>query len=55
MHPDHATIAAFRKQFLPELKELFMQILLIAQAMSYLQVGNVSVDGSKIHADALID
>ena len=52
MHPDHATIAAFRKQFLPELKELFMQILLIAQAMSYLQVGNVSVDGSKIHADA---
>ena len=52
MHPDHATIAAFRKQFLPELKELFVQILLIAQAMRYLQVGNVSVDGSKIHADA---
>ncbi len=52
MHPDHATIAAFRKQFLPELKALFVQILLIAQAMNYLQVGNVSVDGSKIHADA---
>ena len=52
MHPDHATIAAFRKQFLPELKALFVQILLIAQAMHYLQVGNVSVDGSKIHADA---
>ena len=33
MHPDHATLAAFRKQFLPELKDLFVQILLIAQAM----------------------
>ncbi len=52
MHPDHATIALFRKQFLSKLKELFVQILLIAQAMDYLQLGNVSVDGSKIHADA---
>lgn len=51
-HPDHATIAAFRKQFLPELKDLFVQILLIGQAMGHLQLGNVSVDGSKIHADA---
>ena len=31
MHPDHDTIAHFRQQFLPELKELFVQILLIAQ------------------------
>ncbi|MBK8986124.1 MAG: transposase [Chloroflexi bacterium] len=52
MHPDHDTIAAFRQQFLAELKELFVQILLIAQAMGYLQLGNVSLDGSKIHADA---
>ena len=52
MHPDHATLAAFRKQFLPELKDLFVQILLIAQAMGYLHLGNVSVHGSKIHADA---
>ncbi len=52
MHPDHATIAHFRQQFLPELKELFVQILLIAQALGHLQVGNVSLDGSKIHADA---
>ncbi|MCZ7567165.1 MAG: transposase [Ardenticatenaceae bacterium] len=33
-------------------KELFVQILLIAQAMGHLQLGNVSLDGSKIHADA---
>jgi transposase len=52
MHPDHDTIAAFRKQFLAELKELFVQILLIAQEMGHLQLGNVSLDGSKIHADA---
>jgi transposase len=52
MHPDHDTIANFRKQFLAELKELFVQILLFAQEMGQLQVGNVSVDGSKIHADA---
>ncbi len=52
MHPDHDTIATFRKQFLAELKELFIQILLIAQAMGHLQLGDVSLDGSKIHADA---
>jgi transposase/HAMP domain-containing protein len=52
MHPDHATIAHFRKEHLAELKELFVQILLIAQAMGHLQLGNVSLDGSKIHADA---
>jgi transposase len=52
MHPDHDTIAHFRQQFLAELKELFVQILLIAQAMGHLQLGNVSLDGSKIHADA---
>jgi transposase len=52
MHPDHATIADFRKQNLAELKELFVQVLLIAQEMGHLQLGNVSLDGSKIHADA---
>ncbi len=52
MHPDHDTIAHFRRQFLAELKELFVQILLLAQATGQLQLGNVSLDGSKIHADA---
>ncbi len=52
MHPDHDTIATFRKQFLTELKEVFVQILLIAQEMGRLELGNVSLDGSKIHADA---
>ena len=52
MHPDHATLAQFRQQFLSEVKDVFVQVLLIAQAMGHLAVGNVSLDGSKIHADA---
>jgi transposase len=52
LHPDHDTIANFRKTFLPEIKSLFVQILLLAQVAEILQVGNISLDGSKIHADA---
>lgn len=52
LHPDHDTIANFRKIFLTELKELFVQILLLAQAVGVLKLGNLSLDGSKIHADA---
>jgi transposase len=51
-HPDHDTINSFRSRFLNEVKELFVQVLLIAQAMKLLQLGNISLDGSKIHADA---
>ncbi|MBN1451217.1 MAG: hypothetical protein JW963_09400 [Anaerolineales bacterium] len=35
-----------------EVQELFVQILLLAQAAGVLQLGNISLDGSKIHADA---
>ncbi len=52
LHPDHDTIANFRKTFLPELEGLFVQILLLAQLSGVLQVGNLSLDGSKIRADA---
>jgi transposase len=52
LHPDHDTIAHFRKTFLPELQGLFVQILLLAQLSGVLKVGNLSLDGSKIHADA---
>lgn len=51
-HPDHDTIAAFRKRFLPELKPLFVQILLIARRMNILKLGKVSLDGTKIKANA---
>jgi len=52
LHPDHDTLANFRKTFLPELKDLFVQILLLAQAAGVLKLGNLSLDGTKIHADA---
>jgi hypothetical protein len=51
-HPDHDTIASFRKRFLPELSALFVQILAVAQQMGVLKVGKVSLDGTKVHANA---
>ena len=51
-HPDHDTIAHFRKTFLPEIEGLFVEILLLAKLAGILKLGNVSLDGSKIHADA---
>jgi transposase len=52
LHPDHDTIAHFRKTFLGEIQELFVQVLLLAQTVGVLKLGNISLDGSKIHADA---
>jgi transposase len=51
-HPDHDTIAHFRKTFLPEITDLFAQVLVIAHELGVLKLGKISVDGSKIHADA---
>jgi len=52
LHPDHDTIANFRKTFLVDIQDLFVQILLMASTAGVLKLGNISVDGSKIHADA---
>ena len=51
-HPDHDTIAHFRKRFLEELKPLFVEILLLAQAMGFLKLGRVTLDGTKVKANA---
>lgn len=51
-HPDHDTIANFRKTFLLELQELFVQVLAIAQEMKLFKLGNISLDGTKIKANA---
>jgi len=51
-HPDHDTIAAFRKRFLKEIEALFVQILLLAREMGLLRMGTVALDGTKIHASA---
>ena len=52
LHPDHDTLANFRKIFLPLSKDLFVQMLLLAQEAGYLALGNRSLDGSKVHANA---
>ena len=52
VYPDHDTIANFRKTFLAEIQELFVQVLLLAETVGVLKLGNISLDGSKIHADA---
>jgi len=52
LHPDHDTIASFRKTFLSQITGLFAQVLVVAREMGLLNLGNISLDGSKIHADA---
>ena len=51
-HPDHDTIATFRKRFLKEISGLFVQILMIARQTNMLKLGSVSLDGSKVKANA---
>ena len=51
-HPDHDTLAHFRRRFGGEFKSLFVQVLQIAQANRFSQFGRVSLDGTKMHANA---
>ena len=51
-HPDHDTIASFRKRFLPQLAKIFVEILAIAREMKVFKLGKVSIDGTKIEANA---
>ena len=49
-HPDHDTIAEFRRRFLKEIEGLFVRVLLLAREMGVLKLGTVALDGTKIHA-----
>jgi transposase len=51
-HPDHDTIATFRRRFMKEIEALFVQLLLLAREMGLLKMGTVALDGTKIHANA---
>src|ERR1035437_1922911 len=51
-HPDHDTIATFRRRFLKQIEGLFVQVLLLARETGVLQLGTVGLDGTKIHANA---
>ena len=51
-HPDHDTLASFRRRFIDELAGLFVQVLEMAKEMKLLKLGTVCPDGTKIHANA---
>jgi transposase len=51
-HPDHDTIATFRRRFLKEIEALFVKVLLLAREMGVLKMGTLALDGTKIHANA---
>jgi transposase len=51
-HPDHDTLATFRRRFLGELAGLFVQVLELAQEMKLLKLGTICLDGTKLHANA---
>ena len=51
-HPDHDTIASFRRRFLKQIEALFVQVLVMAREMGMLKLGTVALDGTKIHANA---
>ena len=51
-HPDHDTIATFRRRFLREIEGLFVQVLMLAREAGVLKLGTVALDGTKVHANA---
>ena len=51
-HRDHDTIATFRRRFLTEIEQLFVEVLLLARQAGMMNPGTVALDGTKIHADA---
>jgi len=51
-HPDHDTIATFRKRFLKQLEGLFVQMLVVAKVTGLFKLGTVSLDGTKVKANA---
>src|ERR1700727_805768 len=51
-HPDHDTIANFRRRFLKDIEKLFVDVLKLAREMGVLKMGTIGLDGTKIHANA---
>ena len=47
-HPDHDTIATFRRRFLTQIQALFVEVLKLAREMGVLKLGTVALDGTKI-------
>lgn len=52
LHPDHDTIATFRRTNKAAFEAAFLQVLLLARESGLLKLGTVSIDGTKIDANA---
>ena len=52
LHPDHDSINSFRQRFLGQLEPLFVQILEYAWRLGIFKLGDISIDGTKIEANA---
>ena len=46
-HPDHDTIATFRRRFLKDIEKLFVEVLQLAREMGVLKMGTIGLDGTK--------
>lgn len=51
-HPDHDTLASFRRRFGAQFADAFVQVLQVARENQLSRFGTVSLDGTKIHANA---
>ena len=51
-HPDHDTLAAFRRSCGEQFEQLFVQVLMLARELDMLKLVEVAVDGSKVKANA---
>ncbi len=51
-HPDHTTIAKFRRENSEAISSSFLHVLKLATELGFLKVGTISVDGTKIKANA---
>jgi transposase len=52
LHPDHDTIAAFRRANRAAFEAAFLQVLLLAREAGLLRLGMVAIDGTKLDANA---
>jgi transposase len=51
-HPDHDTICSFRRQNEKLIAKFFVRVLELARELKLLQVGTISVDGTRLKANA---
>jgi len=53
-HPDFRTICRFRSGHLDSIKDIFSQVVTVCKEMGMLGVGKISLDGTKVKANASV-